>query len=179
MTQQSWNHAKIHAGLNTLEGTGLWRPEDERDACGVGLIADMKGEARREIVELAIDALKAVWHRGAVDADGKTGDGAGLRVGVPQAFFKAAVSRTGHEPERGDVIVGMVFLPRADFAARERARAIIEAEILREGFAFYGWRQPPIDTSVLGDKARATLPEIEQVLFRDCLLYTSPSPRDS
>jgi glutamate synthase (NADPH) large chain len=167
MTQQSWNHAKIHAGLNTLEGTGLWRPEDERDACGVGLIADMKGEARREIVELAIDALKAVWHRGAVDADGKTGDGAGLRVGVPQAFFKAAVSRTGHEPERGDVIVGMVFLPRADFAARERARAIIEAEILREGFAFYGWRQPPIDTSVLGDKARATLPEIEQVLFRD------------
>ena len=167
MTQQSWNQAKVQAGLDTLEASGLWRPEDERDACGVGLIADMKGEARREIVTLAIDALKAVWHRGAVDADGKTGDGAGLRVGVPQAFFKAAVARTGHEPERGDVIVGMVFLPRTDFAARERARAIIEAEILREGFAFYGWRQPPIDTSVLGDKARATLPEIEQVLFRD------------
>ena len=167
MTQQSWNEARVRAGLSMLEDTGLWRPEDERDACGVGLIADMKGKARREIVELAIAALKAVWHRGAVDADGKTGDGAGLRVGVPQDFFKAAVARTGHEPERGDVIVGMIFLPRTDFAARERARAIIEAEILREGFAFYGWRQPPIDTSVLGDKARATLPEIEQVLFRD------------
>ncbi|MEP3074006.1 MAG: glutamate synthase central domain-containing protein, partial [Maricaulis sp.] len=167
MTHQTWNEARTRAGLSLLESTGLWRPEDERDACGVGLIADMQGRARRDIVELAIDALKSVWHRGAVDADGLTGDGAGLRVGVPQDFFKAAVARTGHEPERGDVIVGMVFLPRTDFAARERARAIIEAEILREGFAFYGWRQPPVDTSVLGDKARATLPEIEQVLFRD------------
>jgi len=167
MTHQTWNEARTRAGLSLLESTGLWRPEDERDACGVGLIADMQGRARRDIVELAIDALKSVWHRGAVDADGRTGDGAGLRVGVPQDFFKAAVARTGHEPERGDVIVGMVFLPRTDFGARERARAIIEAEILREGFAFYGWRQPPVDTSVLGDKARATLPEIEQVLFRD------------
>ena len=173
MTQQFSNEARTRAGLSLLESTGLWRPEDERDACGVGLIADMKGRARRDIVELGIAALKSVWHRGAVDADGRTGDGAGLRVGVPQDFFKAAVARTGHEPERGDVIVGMVFLPRTDFAARERARAIIEAEILREGFAFYGWRQPPVDTSVLGEKARATLPEIEQVLFRD------PQDRDT
>jgi len=158
--------------LDQLAGAGLWRPEDERDACGVGLIADIRGEARREIVELGISALKSVWHRGAVDADGLTGDGAGLRLGVPQAFFRKEVARTGHEPESGDVIVGMIFLPRTDFAARERARAIVEAEILRDGFAFYGWRQPPVDTSVLGDKARATLPEIEQVLFRD------PSGRD-
>ncbi len=153
--------------LARLEASGLYRRDDERDACGVGLIADINGKPRREIVELGIDALKAVWHRGAVDADGLTGDGAGLRIGVPQDFFRAQVARTGHEPERGDVIVGMVFLPRTDFAARERARAIVEAEILRDGFGFYGWRQPPIDTSVLGDKARATLPEIEQVLFRD------------
>ena len=164
MTQDRWTEARHRAGLDVLEKAGLHRPEFERDACGVGLIADMKG---REIVELAIEALKSVWHRGAVDADGRTGDGAGLRVGVPQDFFKAAVARTGHEPERGDVIVGMVFLPRTDFAARERARAIVEAEILREGFSFYGWRQPPVDTAVLGEKARATLPEIEQVLFRD------------
>ncbi len=153
--------------LQRLQDAGLHHPEHEKDACGVGLIADVNGKPRREIVELGIAALKAVWHRGAVDADGLTGDGAGLRVGVPQEFFKSEVARTGHEPQVGDVIVGMIFLPRTDFAARERARAIIEAEILREGLAFYGWRQPPIDTSVLGDKARATLPEIEQVLFRD------------
>tara|TARA_R110002073_G_scaffold61392_11_gene154411 strand:+ start:5600 stop:10129 length:4530 start_codon:yes stop_codon:yes gene_type:complete len=167
MNQPNWSEARHRKGLELLEASGLYRPEDERDACGVGLIADMKGEPRREIVELAIHALKSVWHRGAVDADGRTGDGAGLRVGVPQDFFKAAVARTGHEPQRGDVIVGMVFLPRTDFAARERARAIIEAEILGQGFSFYGWRQTPTNTSVLGTKARSTLPEIEQVLFRD------------
>ena len=139
--------------LQQLQDAGLHHPEHEKDACGVGLIADVNGKPRREIVELGIAALKAVWHRGAVDADGLTGDGAGLRVGVPQDFFKNEVARTGHEPEAGDVIVGMVFLPRTDFAARERARAIIEAEILREGLAFYGWRQPPIDTSVLGEKS--------------------------
>ena len=163
----NWDPARHKAALTYLEETGLYDPLSERDACGVGLVADIKGEARREIVTLAIDALKAVWHRGAIDADGRTGDGAGLRVGVPQAFFRKAVARTGHEPESGDVIVGMVFLPRTDFAARERARSIIEAEILHEGFQFYGWRQPPVDLSVLGEKARATRPEIEQVLLRD------------
>ncbi|WP_417490462.1 glutamate synthase large subunit [Maricaulis sp.] len=167
MTHSNWSELRHREGLELLESSGLYRSEDERDACGVGLIADMKGKPRREIVELAIDALKSVWHRGAVDADGRTGDGAGLRLGVPQDFFKAAVARTGHEPERGDVIVGMVFLPRTDFAARERARAIIEAEILGQGFSFYGWRQTPTNTAVLGTKARSTLPEIEQVLFRD------------
>ncbi len=173
MSQSSWNAARYQAGLERLQSAGLHDPQFERDACGVGLIADVNGKARREIVTLAISALKAVWHRGAVDADGRTGDGAGLRVGVPQEFFRAAVARTGHEPEAGDIIVGMVFLPRTDFAARERARAIIEAEILSGGFQFYGWRQPPIDTSVLGEKARATLPEIEQVLLRD------PAGRDA
>ena len=167
MTDSNWSEARHRKGLELLEASGLYRPEDERDACGVGLIADMKGQPRREIVELAIHALKSVWHRGAVDADGRTGDGAGLRLGVPQDFFKAAVARTGHEPQRGDVIVGMIFLPRTDFAARERARAIIEAEILGQGFSFYGWRQTPTNTAVLGTKARSTLPEIEQVLFRD------------
>jgi glutamate synthase (NADPH) large chain len=163
----TWAPTHQKDAFNRLCDQGLTQASFERDACGVGLVADTSGQARRDIVILAINALKAVWHRGAVDADGRTGDGAGLRVGVPQDLFKSAVARTGHEPENGDVIVGMVFLPRTDFSARERARAIIEAEIFREGFQFYGWRQPPIDASVLGNKARATLPEIEQVLFRD------------
>ncbi|WP_300557083.1 glutamate synthase large subunit [Maricaulis sp.] len=167
MSRGAGTPADYLARRDVLEQAGLYRPEDDRDACGVGLVADIQGRARREIVETAIDALKSVWHRGAVDADGLTGDGAGLRVGVAQDFFKSAVARTGHEPEQGDVIVGMIFMSRTDFSARERSRAIVEAEILREGFSFYGWRQPPIDTSVLGDKARATLPEIEQILFRE------------
>ena len=67
---------------------GLYDPAHEHDACGVGLVAAIDGKPRREVVEAGIEALKAVWHRGAVDADGKTGDGAGIHVEIPQDFFK-------------------------------------------------------------------------------------------
>ncbi|HPE33015.1 MAG TPA: glutamate synthase large subunit, partial [Parvularculaceae bacterium] len=149
------------------EEIGLWTPGDEHDACGVGLIVALDGEPRREIVELAIKSLKAVWHRGAVDADGKTGDGAGVRVNVPQDLFKSYVGRTGHTPASADVCVGQIFLPRTDFGAQDAARAAVETEILREGFHLYGWRQVPVDAAVLGQKANASRPEIEQVLFFD------------
>ena len=153
---------------NRLIEAGSMEADAERDACGVGLVADVHGRERRETVELAIKALKAVWHRGAVDADGKTGDGAGLRTGIPQGFFRAQVARTGHAVgEETRVGVGMVFLPRTDFAAQERGRAIVETEILRAGLTLYGWRQVPIDPSCLGDKAAATRPAIEQILFAD------------
>ncbi|MFW5661764.1 MAG: glutamate synthase large subunit, partial [Oceanicaulis sp.] len=146
---------------------GSYDPASERDACGVGLVADVEGRARRETVSLAIDALKAVWHRGAVDADGRTGDGAGLRVGIPAEFFDRAVERTGHTPGEGTLGVGMIFLPRTDFAAQERGRTIVETEVLRAGMQLYGWRQVPTDPSCLGEKAAATRPAIEQILFSD------------
>jgi glutamate synthase (NADPH/NADH) large chain len=152
---------------NRLIEAHAYNPESERSACGVGLVADTQGKARRETVQLAIDALKSVWHRGAVDADGRTGDGAGLRVGIPQDFFKAQVERTGHKPGEAPIGVGMVFLPRTDFAAQERGRTIVETEVLRSGLRLYGWRQVPIDPSCLGDKAAATRPSIEQILFCD------------
>ncbi|MFQ5562627.1 MAG: glutamate synthase large subunit [Parvularculaceae bacterium] len=149
------------------EAGGLYDRADERDACGVGLILSLDGAPRRDIVDMAIKALKAVWHRGAVDADGKTGDGAGVRLNLPQELFKAFVARTGNEPARADVCAGQIFLPRTDLAAQDLARAIVETEILSAGFRFYGWRQVPVDADVLGDKANATRPEIEQVLFFD------------
>ncbi|MFH1517922.1 MAG: hypothetical protein ABIH17_08590, partial [Pseudomonadota bacterium] len=90
-------------------------PADEHDACGVGLVAALDGKPRREIVEMGIMALKNVWHRGAVDADGKTGDGAGIRVAVPQDFFREHVTRTGHTPTDDPICVGQIFLPRTDF----------------------------------------------------------------
>ena len=155
-----------------LIDAGAYNPDHERDACGVGFVADTKGRARRETVQLGINALKAVWHRGAVDADGMTGDGAGLRVGIAEQFFKDQVGRTGHTPSPGPIGVGMVFLPRTDFAAQERGRTIVETEVLRAGLELYGWRQVPIDPSCLGDKAAATRPAIEQILFAD------PSNRD-
>ncbi|MEX2631704.1 MAG: hypothetical protein WD341_17350, partial [Tistlia sp.] len=72
------------AEAERLGREGLYDPAEEHDACGVGLVVSIDGQARREVVEKGIEALKAVWHRGAVDADGKTGDGAGIHVQIPQ-----------------------------------------------------------------------------------------------
>ena len=140
-------------------------PASERDACGVGLVCAIDGQPRREVVELAIKALKALWHRGAVDADGKTGDGAGILVSVPQDFFTDQVRRTGHTLRPGPIAVGQIFLPRVDLAAQELCRTIVESEVLRFGFYIYGWRQVPVDTSIVGEKANASRPEIEQIML--------------
>jgi glutamate synthase (NADPH/NADH) large chain len=140
-------------------------PSMEHDACGTGLVCAIDGRPRREVVELAIRALKNVWHRGAVDADGKTGDGAGVMVSVPQDFFAAQVKSSGHVMRPGAIAVGQIFLPRVDLAAQEAARTVVEAEVLRFGFYIYGWRQVPVVTAVIGDKANATRPEIEQIML--------------
>ena len=143
---------------------GMYDPSQERDACGVGFVAAIDGKPRRDVVEKGIEALKAIWHRGAVDADGMTGDGAGIHLQISQGFFRNHIERTGHKPEKGLLAVGMIFLPRADFGAQEVCRGIVESEILRFGYRIYGWRQVPVNTSVLGEKANATRPEIEQVM---------------
>ncbi|MEP6343048.1 MAG: glutamate synthase large subunit [Maricaulaceae bacterium] len=152
---------------DALIEAGAYDPAHEHDACGVGFVASLEGTPRRDVVEKSIHALKNVWHRGAVDADGKTGDGAGIRLDIPQGFFKAQVERTGHKPSKSKIAVGMIFLPRTDFGAQEQARTIVESELIKEGFYIYGWRQVPIDTNVIGEKAKATRPSIEQVMFRD------------
>jgi hypothetical protein len=150
-----------------LDANGLYKAEDEHSSCGVGLVVALSGKPSRKVVENGISALKAVWHRGAVDADGKTGDGAGIHVQIPVKFFYDVVRRTGHEPDAKKLIaVGQVFLPRTDFGAQERCRTIVETEVLRMGHYIYGWRHVPVDISVLGDKANATRPEIEQILIR-------------
>jgi glutamate synthase (NADPH) large chain len=145
---------------------GMYRPEFESDACGVGLIAATDGKPSRRVVAAAIDALKAVWHRGAVDADGKTGDGAGVHVDLPMAFFNEAVVASGHKPlDKRLLGVGMVFLPRTDLGAQESCRTIVESELIDAGLTIYGWRQVPVDVSVIGRKAQETRPEIEQIMI--------------
>jgi len=151
-----------------MNDNGLYKAVDEHASCGVGLVVSIDGKASRGVVENGIDALKAVWHRGAVDADGKTGDGAGIHVQIPVQFFYDQVRRTGHEPDADKLIaVGQVFLPRTDHGAQERCRTIVEAEVLRMGHYIYGWRHVPVNVACLGDKANATRPEIEQILIRN------------
>jgi glutamate synthase (NADPH) large chain len=148
-----------------LAAEGMYRPDMEGDACGVGLVAATDGKASRRVVTAAIDALKAVWHRGAVDADGKTGDGAGIHLDIPARFFDDAIEAAGHKPRPNRLAVGMIFLPRTDLGAQETCRTIIESEIIDFGYTIYGWRQVPVDVSVIGDKAMLTRPEIEQIMI--------------
>ncbi|WP_299438517.1 glutamate synthase large subunit [uncultured Rhodospira sp.] len=157
--------ADWRANAARLEQAGAYSPADEHDACGVGLVASINGTPRRDVVVAGIEALKVLFHRGAVDADGKTGDGAGIHVEIPQAFFKEHIAATGHVPSEGRLAVGMVFLPKADLVAQEECRCIVETEILAAGYTIYGWRQVPVDVSVIGEKANATRPEIEQIMI--------------
>src|SRR5204862_7592395 len=101
------------AGTERLTEAYGYNPAEGSDSCGVGLVVALDGKRRRDVVAAGIDALKAVWHRGAVDADGKTGDGAGIHVEIPQDFFRDHVrDATGELPHVGRIAVGMVFLPR-------------------------------------------------------------------
>ncbi|MBK44199.1 MAG: glutamate synthase large subunit [Roseovarius sp.] len=164
---QDWA-AREEARRDWLAANGMYAHEEERSSCGVGLVVSIDGTPSRRVVQTGIDALKAIWHRGAVDADGKTGDGAGIHVHIPVPFFHDQIRRTGHEPDETRLIaVGQVFLPRTDFGAQERCRTIVETEVLRMGHTIYGWRHVPVDVSCLGEKANATRPEIEQILISD------------
>ncbi|WP_295038697.1 glutamate synthase large subunit [Sulfitobacter sp.] len=158
--------AREEAKRAMMAEKGMYSFEEEHSSCGVGLVVNINGEKTREVVVNGINALKAIWHRGAVDADGMTGDGAGIHVQIPVPFFYEQVRRTGHTPREDELIaVGQVFLPRTNFAAQETCRTIVETEVLRMGYYIYGWRHVPVGISVLGEKANATRPEIEQILI--------------
>ena len=161
------NWATIEAEKRSwMHENSLYREDFEHASCGVGMVVSIEGKPSRKVVELGIDALKAIWHRGAVDADGKTGDGAGIHVQIPVSFFYDQIERTGHKPKKDELMaVGQVFLPRADFGAQETCRTIVETEVLRMGYYIYGWRHVPVKIDCLGEKANATRPEIEQILI--------------
>ena len=144
----------------------VYSKEMEHDACGVGLIASTEGKKSRAVVEYGIEALKAVWHRGAVDADGKTGDGAGIHVEIPKDFFIEKIEVTGHDYDNAEICVGMIFLPRNDYSSQESCKTIVESELTKNNFSIYGWRQVPVNPKILGEKALQTMPEIIQVLFK-------------
>ena len=143
----------------------MYDPSSEHDACGVGLVAAIDGKARRSIVEMGIEALKAIYHRGAVDADGKTGDGAGIHIQIPFDFFCEHIERTGQKADGDKLAVGMMFLPKKNFGAQETCRAIVEGEILKLGYRIHGWRQVPVRSDVIGEIANESRPEIEQILI--------------
>jgi glutamate synthase domain-containing protein 2/glutamate synthase domain-containing protein 1/glutamate synthase domain-containing protein 3 len=128
----------------------------ERDACGIGFVADVEGRPSRAIVDAALEGLEHLRHRGAVAADARTGDGAGLLLPVHAPFYlEAAAGRPG---------LAMAFLPR-EAADATTARAAVETALAAEGLELRRWREVPVDERALGDLARATMPRLEQALF--------------
>jgi len=139
-------------------------PRFEHDACGTGFVATTAGRSHA-VLELAIEAVARLTHRGAVSADGKTGDGAGVLTQVPHRLLIPDLYRLGvRVPRHVDLGVAMVFLPR-DVRAQARARSIIEDVLTREGLVFFGWRQVPVALTALGADAARTRPEIQQALI--------------
>ncbi len=140
---------------------GLYDPNDERDACGFGMIAQLDDQPSRALVDTAIAALSRMTHRGGVAADGLTGDGCGLLIRKPDAFLRALAAESGIDPG-ARFAAGLVFLPHDDALAAQ-CRATLEAELFRAGVAVKGWRVPPTDDAVCGQLAKDTLPRIEQL----------------
>jgi glutamate synthase (NADPH/NADH) large chain len=143
------------------DNPGLYRRAFEHDSCGFGMICQMDGEASHELVQGAIKALSRLSHRGAVAADGKSGDGCGLLMKMPTGFFRAVAAE--QQISLAPLFaVGMVFLSRAtESADMERQR--LQAELEKQGLSVAGWRAVPVNTEALGDSAIETLPRVEQI----------------
>jgi len=140
---------------------GLYRPEFERDNCGFGLMAQMDGKPSHWLLKTSIDALARLTHRGAVAADGKTGDGCGLLLKKPDSFLKAAASNLNIELSEL-YAVGMIFL-NTDEKLAATARMLLESELSKEGLTIAGWRVVPVNKSACGEEALKSLPQIEQL----------------
>lgn len=138
---------------------GLYDPTFEKDACGVGMVCSLKGEKTHDIVEKALQVLANLEHRGATGYDHETGDGAGILVQVPHAFFKSVVSGL---PEAGLYGAGMVFLPQ-HAASRAACEGVLEKHLKAEGLAVLAWRDVPVQPEAIGELGRSTMPYIRQV----------------
>ncbi|MEM1030857.1 MAG: glutamate synthase large subunit [Myxococcota bacterium] len=142
---------------------GLYDPETEHDACGVGFVANIRGKRSRRIVAEGLEVLRRLSHRAATGADPLTGDGAGIMVQLPHQFFAREGARLGYDmPRRRRYAVGQVFLPR-DPVARRAITSIFAQVTAEEGQRLLGWRDVPVDEAHLGPSARTVMPDIRQV----------------
>jgi glutamate synthase (NADPH/NADH) large chain len=144
------------------EAHGLYDPAQEKDACGLAMVATLHGEPTHDLVDMALEALRRLEHRGAVGADEGTGDGAGLLTQVPHDFFADVVDFS--LPERGTYAVGTAYLPDDDAGAAS-ARSGLESLAEEEGLRVLGWRPVPVRPDIIGAAARACMPRFEQLFL--------------
>ena len=150
--------------FSRMQRRGLYDPRFEHDACGIGFVAQLSGAVSHDILSMALTAVGNMAHRGGVGADGKSGDGAGVLTQIPRAFFARELAQFGTSYPVEDLAVGMIFLPR-DEAQHGAARELVAQGLTSFGLTLLGWREVPVDDSVLGDRARESRPAIEQALI--------------
>ena len=141
---------------------GLYRADEFKDNCGFGLMAHLEGRVSHELLEKAIEALVCMTHRGGIAADGKTGDGCGLLIQMPDRFLRAAVDEELNITLGATYAVGMVFLPQDPIRANAAREQLVKA-LVEQGITVRGWRVVPTDDSCLGPIAKEHEPQIEQV----------------
>ncbi|MDF1825881.1 MAG: glutamate synthase large subunit [Verrucomicrobiales bacterium] len=155
-----------YLNLPNVENT-LHKPELERDACGVGVVAHIKGERSHRVLRLGLDSVCNVTHRGAVNADGKTGDGAGVTTNLPYKLFLPIAEELGTElKDEKDLAVGVFFLPANKPDDLKKGQVIAEGVLRNRKIGIIGWRDVPSDPSALGQQAIDTMPEIKQLLLK-------------
>ncbi|MBW3554607.1 MAG: glutamate synthase large subunit, partial [Gemmatimonadetes bacterium] len=143
--------------------SSLYDARFEHDACGVGFVARSSGEAGHDVLALGLEALKRLSHRGAVAADGLSGDGAGVLTSIPRRLLLGESERRGWGLEEGSLFgVGTVFFPPEEGVAER----VLEESLAREGLVAAGWREVPVDAEALGEGAKRTRPRIRQVVVR-------------
>ena len=156
-------NSSISPGLPSAQG--LYDPRNEHDNCGMGFVASMRGEKTHEMIDMGIEVLIRLTHRGASGCDPETGDGAGILIQIPHEFFAGECSELGFTlPEPGAYAVGMVFFPVGKHQ-RLQCEGIVERIIREEGLTVLGWRDTPCEGDAIGREARATQPYIQQVFL--------------
>ena len=143
-----------------MEKQGLYLPEFEHENCGAGFICNLNGEKTNQIIHDALEILVKLEHRGGVSSDGKTGDGAGILIDIPHAYFKRVCDF--EIPAQRAYAVGMVFLPKTT-NQYNFCKTTFEKELVAQGLSILGWRKVPVDSSQLGEIALASEPNIEQL----------------
>ena len=144
---------------------GLYHPQHEHDACGMGLVANIRGEKSHEIIRKGLEVLINLTHRGAAGCDPETGDGAGILIQIPHDFFKRECAELGWRlPEPGAYGVAMCFLP-VERHSRLQCEGVFERIAKEEGCAILGWRDTPVNGDAIGREARNSQPYIEQLFI--------------
>jgi glutamate synthase (NADPH/NADH) large chain len=160
--------------LKEISSSGLYNPSFEKDSCGVGFVANIKGRKSHQIVSDALTMLERMAHRGACGCEPNTGDGAGILIQVPHEFFNSECSKLGFKlPAFGQYGVGLVFFPR-DPKVREECRTVLNRQIKKMKMSLLGYRKVPTQHSDLGETALASEPVMEQVFIKRIDSGTDP-----